>query len=36
MKVINWKTTSDFTLLLETLREAQEEVTIITYKKTPL
>lgn len=36
MKVINWKSSSDFTLLLETLRDADEEVTIVTYKHTPL
>lgn len=36
MKVINWKTSSDFTLLLETLRDAGGEVAIATYKNTPL
>lgn len=36
MKVINWKTSSDFTLLLDILRHTDEEVAIVTYKSTPL
>jgi hypothetical protein len=36
MKAINWKTSSDFTLLLDILRETDEELAIVTYKHTPL
>lgn len=36
MKVINWKTSSDFSLLIDTLRESEEEVTIVIAKNTPV
>jgi hypothetical protein len=36
MKVINWKTSSDFPLILNTIRHAEEEIAIVTYKYTPL
>lgn len=36
MKAINWKTSSDFILLLDILREAEEEVVIVTYRHTTL
>jgi hypothetical protein len=36
MKAINWKTSSDFILLLDILRETDEELAIVTYKHTPL
>lgn len=36
MKVINWKTSSDFNLLLDVLRESTEDVAIVINKNTPL
>lgn len=36
MKAINWKTSSDFTLLLDVLRTTEDEIAIVTYKNTPL
>lgn len=36
MKVINWKTSSDFSLLIDILRESEEEVTVVIAKNTPV
>lgn len=36
MKVINWKTSSDFELLLDILRKSSEETAIVINKNTPL
>lgn len=36
MKVINWKTSADFSLLIDTLRASEEELTIVVSKSTPV
>lgn len=36
MKVINWKTSSDFSLLIDTLRESSEELAIVVSKNTSI
>lgn len=36
MKVINWKTSADFSLLIDTIRTSEEELTIVVSKSTPV
>lgn len=35
MKVINWKDSSDFLLLLDALRDNEDDVVVVTFKSTP-
>lgn len=36
MKIINWKTSSDFSLIIDVLREGGEDIAIVVFKGTPI